>query len=463
MHVSGGPMAEPVGVSPPPATADSSAHAGHVMEPAAGAVTGAGGADPHAGHAGAAPAASLGTGDNVTAVIGGWRMMAMAQAIPMAGWTAPDAESNVMNGFDAYLTQPVAMVNLESPSSRFTLRVTPNFEGLALAQGEKTAGAWGEGFIDSRHPHTLLHEMMGSINFWDIGGGAASISFGRGFAPFGTDDPMSRPVAKYPTNHHLSQILERWTVNGIFAYSGWSVEGGLFGGGEPTGPYDLSNFDSFGDSWSVRAGKRLGLGGLTDSAWELTVSLGRVAEAHGGEKDRRTLLNGAVRHSRMHDFGELYTLVEASRASGGGEAAYRSVLAEGSIRAGRSRPYGRFEAAVRPEFEREAPDGTRAFYRYDHAHNIGRTEWLIGAVGYGHEKPVGGMLLEPFVEVAYNAVSGLDGVDAQQLFRDTRFLTATAGVKILLGGRPMRMGSYGVLDPMTAHINAAASGGVQAH
>ena len=67
------------------------------------------------------------------------------------------------------------------------------------------------------------------------------------------------------------------------------------------------------------------------------------------------------------------------------------------------------------------------------------------------------------MEVAYNAVSGLDGVDAQQLFRDTRFLTATAGVKILLGGRPMRMGSYGVLDPMTAHINAAASGGVQAH
>ena len=36
-----------------------------------------------------------------------------------------------------------------------------------------------------------------------------SLTAGKGFAPFGTDDPMSRPVLRYPVNHHLAQILER--------------------------------------------------------------------------------------------------------------------------------------------------------------------------------------------------------------------------------------------------------------
>ena len=34
----------------------------------------------------------------------------------------------------------------------------------------------------------------------------ASLSAGKGFAPFGTDDPMSRPIFRYPVNHHLAQI-----------------------------------------------------------------------------------------------------------------------------------------------------------------------------------------------------------------------------------------------------------------
>ena len=71
---------------------------------------------------------------------------------------------------------------------------------------------WGEGFIDRRHPHTYLHELM--FSFDDLLGkvdGAARLSLaaGKGFAPFGTDDPMVRPVLRYPVNHHLAQILER--------------------------------------------------------------------------------------------------------------------------------------------------------------------------------------------------------------------------------------------------------------
>ena len=41
------------------------------------------------------------------------------------------------------------------------------------------------------------------------GAARVSLSIGKGFAPFGTDDPMVRPFVRYPVNHHLSQILER--------------------------------------------------------------------------------------------------------------------------------------------------------------------------------------------------------------------------------------------------------------
>src|SRR5690606_34980716 len=108
-----------------------------------------------------------------------------------------------------YLTQLAVMFNVESPASRVVLRSTLNLEGLTQSDGELTFGAWGEGFLDKRHPHTLVHELMLSANLWRFGGGSLSVSVGKGFAPYGTDDPMSRPVAKYPTNHHLSQILER--------------------------------------------------------------------------------------------------------------------------------------------------------------------------------------------------------------------------------------------------------------
>src|SRR5690606_20685985 len=147
--------------------------------------------------------------------------------------------------------------NIESPGSRLAMRTTLNFEAITQEDGELTFGAWGEGFIDRRHPHTLLHELMLSLNVWDAAAGSASISAGKGFAPFGTDDPMSRPGLKYPTNHHLSQILERWTVNGAYRRGGWSFEAGVFGGTEPDGPYDLSNIESFGDSWAARLTYRL--------------------------------------------------------------------------------------------------------------------------------------------------------------------------------------------------------------
>ena len=81
-----------------------------------------------------------------------------------------------------------------------------------MPEGELAPGMWGEGFVDRRHPHTYLHELVLAAD--DLLGAAdgatrISLSAGKGFAPFGTDDPMVRPFLRYPVNHHLAQILER--------------------------------------------------------------------------------------------------------------------------------------------------------------------------------------------------------------------------------------------------------------
>ena len=41
------------------------------------------------------------------------------------------------------------------------------------------------------------------------------------------------------------------------------------------------------------------------------------------------------------------------------------------------------------------------------------------------------------------------GIDPDALFGTDRFVSVTAGFRLFLGGGPMRMGSYGVLDDMT--------------
>ena len=111
-----------------------------------------------------------------TRPLGSWSFAATAQAFPV--YTRGFADSADIG--ELYLTQPVLMMNLESPGSRLTLRTTLNFEGITQPDGELTFGGWGEGFIDRRHPHTIVHEAMLSLNFWNVAGGSASISAAPG-------------------------------------------------------------------------------------------------------------------------------------------------------------------------------------------------------------------------------------------------------------------------------------------
>ena len=441
----------PPSAPPPPPAVAPGPHEGHHAEPAE---AHAHPAEVHA-HAAGAPGghrmAMQPLGD-------GWTLMGMAQAFPIVTAGLGD-ESSALRETEPYLTQPALMINLESPGSAFVLRSTLNFEGVTQPGGELTPGGWGEGFIDRRHPHTLLHELMVSANLWNAAGGALSLSIGKGFAPYGTDDPMSRPVAKYPTNHHLSQILERWTANVVYLRGPWSVEAGLFGGAEPEGPYDLSNYEAFGDSWSARVIRRFG-GTGTAARWEVAGSYGSVAEEHHDGKERTALVNGYLRHAAAHRFGTLYSLVEASRSEPEGEAqGYYALLGETMAGIGRHRPYLRVEYSTRPEWEREEDSA----FRYHHDDEpVGATRWLIASAGYGWQLSGFPFSTMPFVEAQHNRVWNERGeADTRALFGGDRFWSVSAGVRLFLGSAgPMRMGSYGVLDDMTSNHRPAPGKGM---
>jgi len=387
----------------------------------------------------------------------GWRVDAMAQAFPIHTSGGGGFEHGAYGVGEFYLTQAAAMIRVSDADGRWSLRVTPNFEAFTIEEGEITPGAWGEGFLDKRHPHTVLHEAMVS---WASGDRALSFSLGKGFAPYGTPDPMSRPGSKYPTNHHLSQILERWVVSGAWKPGRWSLEAGVFGGAEPTGPHDLSNITSFGDSWSARVGYE-----LTENL-RATVSYGSVLEppeptnpvpgvppepqgAH--PRGRSRLVNLALLQELRTDAGRLEWLLEASGESHTGSTArFWAVLGELRLDTGSRLPYLRVEYASRPEFARFGAPGTEEFYRYgldDEA--IGGNRWLIGTVGYGHRVRSGQLQLRPFVELqGVHIGEGWGGFPPEEVYGAAGGWVFTTGFRIYLGGDPMPMGSYGVLDPM---------------
>ena len=150
---------------------------------------------------------------------------------------------------EGYLTQPI--VTGFADTRWLSLLGTFNLEGLTLRRGELDLGEWGEGFVDRRHPHAYIHELM-------VGArsrrkhSALSLYAGRGFVPFGSDDPMKRPFVSYPGDHHLPQILERLVVVAAARTGPLIVETSLFNGDEPLDPSSAPRFDRFADSWSAR-------------------------------------------------------------------------------------------------------------------------------------------------------------------------------------------------------------------
>jgi hypothetical protein len=339
------------------------------------------------------------------------------------------------------------MAHAGAISNRFRLQATLNLEGAVLREGELTPGAWGEGFIDRRHPHTYLHELILSADdlLGQLDGPArVSLSTGKGFAPFGTDDPMVRPVLRYPVNHHLAQILERAVAIAGVSIGPFVVEGALFNGDEPERPGQWPNLARFGDSWSTR---------LTLMPVPELELQGSYASVHspehrpgGGTDQSKWSLSG--RWSGLVGSFPVYGLVEWARTSEAeGFFVFDSFLAEGAWTSGRGRLHYRLEHTERPEEER-----TLSPFRSVRPHTEnsihGTTRWTIHTAGYGLALSQSAALVGavPFVELSYGRMADVGGglFNAGSFYGKTSFWSLSAGIRMSIGMRMHRMGRYGV-------------------
>ena len=142
------------------------------------------------------------------------------------------------------------------------------------------------------------------------GGFHLSLAVGRGFAPFGTDDPMVRPFTKYPANHHLAQVLERLVAVAAVRRGPAIVEAALLNGDEPTEPDDLGRLGRFGDSWAMRVT-------VSPRPWlEAQASHARLESpehALGGGLDQRKWSASARAERALSGDRAVYALVEWAR------------------------------------------------------------------------------------------------------------------------------------------------------
>ncbi|MGE5745170.1 MAG: hypothetical protein ACM368_14630 [Gemmatimonadota bacterium] len=354
-----------------------------------------------------------------------------AQAIPAL------TETNVVPGGrslgELRVVQPAAMLHAAALDGRLRLIGTLDFEKYTIPHGELSPGSWGESFVDRRHPHTLVHELM------LVGGGPHLFAAaGKGFVPFGTDDPMSRPTVRFPVNHHLSQILERAVVLAGVRVGPALLEGALFNGDEPVSPGSWPAWDRFGDSWSVRltVGPIQGLEAQGSYAWV------KSPEDRGGAAPADRKASASARWERGRWYGE----VEWARtATADGAFIFHSVLAEGAVTLGKNRPYVRLERSDRPEEERLFSSRFRTRRPLFDNSILGITRWTVLTGGSALDLSWRKLRYTPFVEASWIGIARVGGgvFDPQVFFGRTRGVALTLGVRLATGMRMPRMGRYG--------------------
>jgi hypothetical protein len=358
------------------------------------------------------------------------------------------------------LVQPVLMAHARALSNRLRLITTLNLEGLTIPEGELTPGAWGEGFVDRRHPHTYVHELMLSFDHplgQPNGGSRVSVSAGKGFAPFGTDDPMSRPALRYPVNHHLAQILERAVANAGVRAGAVMVEGALFNGDEPERPGQWPRVSRFGDSWSGR----VTLTPLPEL--ELQGSRARVHSPEhrpgsGTDQNKWSVSgrwDGRVKGHRLYGLAEWARTSEAE-----GFFVFHSFLAEGAWTIGPSRLHYRFERTERPEEERLTPFRSRR----PHLENsiLGTTRWTIHTLGFAWDglPHWGPGHAQPLIEASLGQVRSVGGglFNPDIFYGRSTFWSISVGFRLDLGMAMHRMGRYGVAQDTAARPESEQHG-----
>ncbi len=348
------------------------------------------------------------------------------------------------------VVEPVLMLCATGFSGHLAFNGTLDLEGLTMPGGVLGIGDWGEGFDDRRHPHTYAHELM--VSGVKLLGPAdrrvnVSLSVGKGFVPFGSDDPMARPALRFPVNHHWSQILERAVVIAGIKAGPVTAEGALFNGDEPERPGQWPRVSKrFGDSWSIRV-TVAPVDGI-----ELSGSHARVHSPEnrpGAATDQRKWHAGA-RLDRALPVGRLYALAEWARTEEAeGFFRFESLLGEVQWTAGKHRVYYQTERSERPEEERTT-DPFRSLRPHLENSLLGITRWAVHTAGYAVRlaRLANRVEIEPMIEGSYARVTDVGGglFSSRDLYGRRSFWSLTAGVR-LAAGEMHRMGRYGVAAP----------------
>lgn len=360
---------------------------------------------------------------------------------------------------EGYLTQPNIMA--DAIRGWFAAHGTLNLEGYTLHRGELNAGIYGEGFVDRRHPHTLVHELMLTATTPQQHRVRASLATGKGFVSYGTDDPMMRPFVKYPVNHHHAQIIERIVTTGALRVGndtrGVALEHSFFNGDEPVSPFTGPQWDRFGDSRSTRL-TLIPARDVEVQASRAFVHSPGITQGGAFDHTQSSVSLRARRDSR-------YALFEVARTDEGfkGARAFRfnSFLAEAasSIRG--------WSVAVRAE-RTERPENERLLdpFRIANGHIdfqiVGITRWDV-ATAQLTAPPITLFSQHPesrrvrFVPFAEVGVAQPREVRRPAVFIPREFYGAnslwsvTAGLRLHVGSMRSRMGRYGVLAESTNH------------
>ena len=362
-----------------------------------------------------------------------------ASGILLGTRQSPAIDNRTMT--EGYLTQPILMGSAEFPRLGLSLAATLNFEGLTLNRGELTPGISGEGYVDRRHPHTYLHEVVATWQRSFFKRTSVSATAGKGFAPFGTDDPMVRPLVRYPLNHHLAQILERAIIGGALSYGPVAVELARFNGDEPESPSDFPNSARLFDSWAGRATARF------RDILEIQGSFASVISpevAAGGGLDQKKWSASA-----RYESNAVYGLAEFGRTQehelSRDAFAFQTMLAEGSFTRARATFAARVERTERAEEERTANPFRNPRPASDLS-ILGRTRWTVTTVNASREFSSPKVRVSPFVEVGRAHVVSIDKFsvfDPLAFYGSRQMWSLSAGMRIGVGMMHHRMGRYG--------------------
>jgi len=354
-----------------------------------------------------------------------------AQAIPVL------SETNVVPGNrtlgEVRVVQPVGMLDVAGFNDRIRLLAAIDLEKYTITHGELAPGDWGEGFEDRRHPHTLVHQLMLVFGSRQVFAGA-----GKGFVPFGTDDPMTRPAVRFPVNHHLSQILERAVGFAGLRAGPVMIEGALFNGDEPVSPGSWPAMSRFGDSWATR----LTVVPVTGLEAQVSYAFVHSPENRPGAGPDDAKLSASARWER----GPWYGLLEwVQTRAAGGAFVFRSGLAEGALTLGNQRLYLRVERSDRPEEERLFASPFRTRRPLFENSILGITRWTVVTAGDAMElRRNHRVRLAPFIEGSYLGIARVGGgvFDPRIQYGRTSGYEVRAGVRLATGMPMPRMGRY---------------------